>query len=235
MKIGTTERGDAGLCFAWKEFVGPKILITKSPQNLCDLSDEDLKDCIVHCTITGLGESVYEPGVANISVTLPAYKKLVSRLGGDRVVLRIDPIILGIDNEENIIKILSEACSRVRISFLDMYDHVRTRFMKNNISIPPEHEKFHTDLETRKTHLHFMSCILRQKCKYDIEICGEPGLECSGCVSEKDLQALNISCPLKGKSCQRAECHCAAEKFELLQNKKQCKHKCIYCYWKKTK
>jgi DNA repair photolyase len=238
MKIGVTERGDAGLDFSWKSFDGPKILITKSPQNLCNLPDEDLKDCIVHCTITGLGETVYEPNVAGLDVTLPAYQRLVCRLGSDRVVLRIDPIILGVDNEENIIKILSSSLGRVRVSFLDMYDHVRTRFNKENISIPKEHETFHADLRLRQLYLQLMQGTLRginSAYQREIEVCGEPDMLCSGCVSARDLEALNLSCSSKGKSCQRKECHCIAEKYELLNNKQRCPHKCIYCYWKKGK
>jgi len=239
IKIGITERGDAGLDFSWKKFEGPKILITKSPQNLCNLPDEALKDCIVHCTITGLGESVYEPNVAGLNVTMPAYQKLVSRLGEERVVLRIDPVILGVDNEANIISILTEACSRVRVSFLDMYDHVRTRFMHENISIPKEHQEFHADLKLRQLYLHMMQCTLNKHnfVQTEIEVCGEPGMECSGCVSARDLDALNICYDdLSGKeSGQRKACHCITEKYELLNNRQRCPHKCIYCYWKKEK
>lgn len=234
MKIGITEKGDASLDFSWRKTSGPKILITKSPQKLCTLSDEDLKDCIIHCTITGLGNTPLEPGVKSIEETLPAYKELVDRLGGARVVLRIDPIILGIGNEENIIKILNQCCSRVRVSFLDMYDHVKERFNKEHIDIPSYHNTFHSDLNVRKLYLDLMQHTLKNNgCKYEIEICGEPELECSGCVSKKDLDTLGIiDIPSDSKSFQRKECCCVSEKFELLKNKGRCSHRCIYCYWK---
>lgn len=37
---------------------------------------------------------------------------------------------------------------------------------------------------------------------------------------------------LSGSSYQRKGCLCPSNKYELLKNKKQCPHGCLYCYWR---
>jgi DNA repair photolyase len=236
MKIGITERGDAGLDFIWTKFNGPKILITKSPQNFLNPFNDlayDFNNCIIHCTITGLGGSIWEPNVAPLDITILAYNRLIDILGEERVVLRIDPIIIGV-SENNLLKILDAVRGRLRISFLDMYDHVRERLSSQKMEIPNAHENFHADLDIRKKCLSEIEFYFMEKhFEKDVEICGEPGLNCTGCVSERDFSALNLPFPNsdeRGK--QRKFCHCAAEKMELLSNKHPCMHNCIYCYWR---
>ncbi len=236
MKIGVTERGDAGLDFSWMSFKGPKILITKSPQNFLNFFGDPIcnfNDCIIHCTITGLGGTPWEPNVSPIDITLYAYNRLVEEFGGDRVVLRIDPIIIGV-SDKNIFKVLDNVRGRLRISFLDMYDHVRERIKQNNIEMPGFHMGFHANSHYRQSWVDRIDSCLKEKYpNRTVEVCGEPGLMCTGCVSEKDFNALNIDIPLgvelKG---QRKYCQCLAEKEELLKNMHPCKHNCIYCYWK---
>lgn len=90
MKIGITERGDAGIDLSWKN--GLKrcdgvILITKAPSKLIR---EDLPEkSIIHCTITGYGGTRLEQGVNPKEVELKAYNKLFDKYG-DRVVLRYE-------------------------------------------------------------------------------------------------------------------------------------------------
>lgn len=236
MNIGITERGDAGLDFSWTKYKGPKILITKAPQNLFNIFGDlkfDLRDCIIHCSITGLGGTLWEPHVSPIDETLYAYNKLVEELGGNKVILRIDPIIIGV-SDKNIIQLVESARGRLRISFLDMYDHVRARLTQQKIEIPVAHTTFHADIVLRKKWFSVIEDIYKKIYPNgEVEVCGEPGLKCTGCVSEKDLIALNItdsiSTTLKQ---QRLSCQCLAEKTELLYNKRPCAHNCIYCYWK---
>jgi hypothetical protein len=218
MKIGITERGDAGLDQSWKEFIGAKILITKAPQLL---NEDDLGTAIIHCTITGFGGTKLEPGVNTPTVTLDAYRRLVNNFGGERVVLRIDPIIPTEKGIRTALGIFKQAKGRVRISFLDLYPHVKERFQNAGFPIP--WEGMHAPLDTRKSVAALFP---------DAEICGEPGLECTGCVSQRDLAALGITCKLSGFCGQRKDCKCSAEKHELLDNKRPCQNGCRYCYWK---
>ncbi|MDO8726911.1 MAG: DUF1848 family protein [Candidatus Methanoperedens sp.] len=227
--IGITERGDAGLDFSWeKEYerlgCDGVILITKhlSPQFI-----ERAKryNSIVHATITGHGGTGIEPNVKPWHQSSDLFGQLVNRIGAQRVVLRIDPIIPG--RWETAYQVYqtryinTENKTRVRISFLDNYPHTKARFRAAGIQAEPYN--FHAPLTQRMTiAAHFP----------DAEICGEPSMPCMGCVSERDLRTLGIE-PLKSLGgLQRPECKCLAVKRELLKNRGQCASGCLYCYWK---
>jgi hypothetical protein len=206
IEFGITERGDAGLDHAWLRHAGPVIAITKSPQ----LLPVPLRDnVIVHCTITGFGGTYLEPGVATTAVTLAAYRNIVAAIGGERCVLRVDPIIPTERGLALAKSIIAQRLGRVRISYIDNYPRLGFRLPWTTFHAP------------NRPQLP------------DCEICGEPGLQCTGCVSERDFRALGIPLPLlpilKG---QRMACKCLAEKTELLSNRKPCLHGCLYCYWR---
>ena len=63
------------------------------------------------------------------------------------------------------------------------------------------------------------------------ELCGEPDMETTGCISEIDCRILGVE-PIERDFKQRQECLCLGNKQELLNDKKVCPSKCIYCYWK---
>lgn len=222
MKIGITERGDAALDTSWTNFKGPKILITKSPSKLIRLA-ADFSNCIIHCTITGLGGSKLEPNVNEAPVELYAYKQWVKNLGPNRVVLRIDPVIPFKPYLQMALNVYAERLGRVRISFLDMYPHVRERLKGIDSILPQYYSSLHASIEQRH---------LAHSMMLDAEVCGEPDFPCTGCVSLKDLEALNLPIESKGLSNQRKACMCLAEKTELLSTRGQCAHGCLYCYWR---
>ena len=104
---------------------------------------------------------------------------------------------------------------------MDNYSFVKQRFVK--VGLKPLDYFFHAPIDLREKIVSYFP---------DAEICGEPGMKCVGCVSEKDLQILNIKGECKIGGWQREECKCLACKFEMLNNKRPCKGGCIYCYWK---
>ena len=235
IKIGVTERGDAGLDFSWlrthKNYSGV-ILITKHLSNLF-IEEAAKVNCIVHATITGHGNTIYEPSTPSFLISKIMFEKLVNVLGPERVVLRIDPIIpdergpaIAINVYQQLHVNFSKK-TRVRISFLDNYPHVKERFV--NAGLKPLDYYFHAPIELRKKIAAYFP---------DAEICGEPGFDCIGCVSNKDLEILKIrtdsveSYDKAEKSLQREECQCLGYKTEMLKNKSMCRLRCIYCYWK---
>jgi DNA repair photolyase len=225
-EIGITERGDASLNLAWVSWVKegkPAILITKAPSKLIPvIKDLGLVgiNIIVHCTITGFGGTVVEPGVAKPDVELEAYDNLINLIGLRRVVLRIDPIMPTQEGIASALAVYKRCLGVCRISFMDMYPHVRNRL--KTIHYEPFWSGIHAPLHVRK----------EVAAKFPgAEICGEPDLPCSGCVSAQDCEILRIT-TTNTRANQRNACNCLAVKHELLSNKGQCTHKCIYCYWK---
>lgn len=234
VRIGVTEKGDAGLDFSWvrthKNYDG-MVLITKHLSHLF-IEYAAQTNSIVHATITGHGGTIYEPNVPNLIISKIYFDLLVKILGSERVVLRIDPIVPndnGIAKAINVyeqIHIKGGKKTRVRISFMDNYPHIKERFVKAGLKTLDYN--FHAPIELRKKISSYFP---------DAEICGEPGMECTGCISEKDLKILNIDAPpLRGydriKALQRPECECLIYKTEMLKTRGQCGHQCVYCYWK---
>lgn len=238
IQIGITERGDAAVHVTWyKGWVGigrPAILITKDPECLTRILNilSWPERVIVHCTITGLGKTWLEPGVPHPESALLGYRRIRDKIGGQRTVLRVDPIV-PYDNGwlEIALRVIRAAGltteSRLRISFLDNYPHVKERFLRAKQAVLPY--DFHAPLDLRKEAL----AKIQQESPCPVEICAEPGLDCTGCISQRDLMALGLTLPLvNGEGQQRKFCRCAANKRELLTMSKPCRGSCVYCYWK---
>lgn len=258
--VGITERGDAALNEGWVDWVykqnKPAILITKNAPLLFEKHPDIFeKRVIIHATCTGLGGSVIEPNVPKPAVILDWVTNLPSKYF-KKIVLRMDPIcpslfnfeginfnnIEYLDNVVQIIKTCKNFGIRCRISFLDFYNHVGKRFENKNIDISEDYKKetglpsFHLPLNMRENTLKLM----KRVADIDYEICGEPGMDCSGCISKQDLDILEIDYEENKTSeinciftaVNRPSCKCLALKKELLTNKHPCQHKCLYCYWK---
>jgi hypothetical protein len=250
MKIGITERGDAGINLAWKNklvCVDGAILITK---NITDQFIEAVitaydknKHLIVHCTCTGLGHTIIEPNVPNYKTQLQQLNKLIERgFPKTNCVLRIDPIFptpKGLNKVKDVMDKATELnllpCMRVRISVLDEYRHVKERF--RTAGFEPLYDGFTAPAE-------MMNAVVQTLTPFDtvFECCAEPMLTklnpdkfiTTGCVSKTDLNIMGI--PLDPNIYlnpqNRNGCACLSCKTELLTERKQCPHKCLYCFWK---
>lgn len=236
MFVGITERGDAGLNLQrWLEVYKKSvtldfvIAITKAPSILLANKDILPQNLIIHATITGWGGTTMEPNVKPWNIEIDAYLQLVNIFGPEKVVLRIDPIIPiqeGIDAAVS----LSLFCKgRLRVSILDLYQHCEERMTIDKVNFFPRLKA----LYGKNLHLQsgLRTAILS---KFpNAEICGEPGFKSVGCVSELDYKALKLPVPISSfKAKQRPACSCLSQKKELLNNRQQCSHGCLYCYWK---
>lgn len=223
--IGITERGDAALDLNWEPWVRagkPAILITKDPEKLYHHLGKTM-NIIVHCTITGFGGSVLEPEVPGTDDAVHGLVKIAEKIGMKRVVLRIDPIIpASFDIKPSKIALPLKLCGiRKRISFLDNYKHVKKRF--RDAGLEPLPYDFHAPLKNR---------LFVWKKLGKPEVCGEPGMKCTGCVGKKDLDILGVKASSQRVSSQRTACMCLSVKHELLSKRSRCGHGCLYCYWK---
>jgi DNA repair photolyase len=235
--IGITERGDGGL--EWEQVraamdrLDAAIIVTKAPSKLLEWEGIEKEMVIVHCTITGWGGSKLEPNVRTWIEEIVAYKELLGKLGGERCVLRVDPVIpyepfLGV--ARSMLSHLKPG-SRARISFLDAYGFVRERFDKAGVSLGiPWERGVHAPLSARRAAFDNL-----QRWRGQLEVCGEDGFNtCYGCISARDLFALGLDTEnaLLPTRRQRKECRCIVGKTELLDKKHPCPHECLYCYWR---
>ena len=248
MKIGITERGDAAIDFSWVDKlskVDGAIIITK---NLTDkfietfLEQSKVHNLILHCTCTGWGSSIFEPNVPKARTQIDQLKKLID-LGFDpnKVVFRVDPIIpteAGLHRVRDVLTYflsLDLGISRIRVSVYDEYKHVKERLIENGFT--PCYDEFYANQQQLESIVETLN-----KFPLKYELCAENELyklnpeifEICGCVSLKELRLFNLepdSNMLENMQ-NRHGCHCLAYKTELLSNKCQCPHKCMYCYWK---
>lgn len=255
-KIGTTEAGDAGLDLSWVKrlrAVDGAIIITKqiSPK-FHDAALEHKDKIIIHATCTGYGHTILEPNVPSIDNEFNAVMNLVAAgFPKQKIVIRVDPIIptpKGINRAMNVIKMFMDAgFSRFRVSIIDMYPHVRERFMK--AGLPPLYGDVGfspSAAQVQAVDKMLMDMFDYWKSTHDIsfdalriESCAEPELtnvvQC-GCVSAYDLELLGLSDDdVDSVGYQRPNCLCYSGKTELLKGKKtkqRCDHRCLYCFWK---
>lgn len=268
-KIGVTERGDGGLDFAWVSAlksgrVDAAIVITKNlnPKaidHIIDLNDHGYK-VAVHAGCTGWGHSWLEPCVPEVADQLQGIRRLLERgLDNRRVTLRVDPIVPTDEGLERVADMLDQASdilgsdrpTRVRMSVLDEYRHVKERladlgrepFYPNGAFYATD-EQFTRVLRTLDAHIP-----RRHGRKTIVETCAEPrlvklastleleniSLVANGCVSRTDFEALSLpteGLPTTKNGQNRGGCLCLTCKRELLANKKRCPHRCVYCYWR---
>lgn len=240
-KYGITEAGDAGLDLSWEaklQTVDMAVIISKhitlkNKPFLDALLRHKRGNIILHCTCTGYGGTVLEPNVPTVDDVAEAVAYLIySGFLPDRIVLRTDPVIptpKGIATAERVWqRFQNMGISRCRYSVLDMYPHVKERFVKAVGSVPfngfraPEYM-----LELVR------QAVSRNKALYQFESCAENLPEPVGCISKRDLELLGL--PVDEATVggyQRRGCLCLAGKTELLTSKRQCPSKCLYCYWR---
>lgn len=255
MRIGITERGDAGIDLSWAgklqygNFDGA-VLITKNitepfKDSVLKLHEMGRK-IIVHGTCTGWGATRIEPNVPEYHKQIDSFKNLCSRgFPMEQCVLRIDPIMPTENGMKQVRKVLAYAkeqglipAMRIRISIFDEYRHVKERFRAMNVIPCYPGNDFQASTEQFKAVAAMLS-----EYDYTFYTCAEPKLlryarhgqvKASGCVSEQDLALLGLPVPeeLSINMQHRGGCLCLSCKTEMLTERKQCPHKCAYCYWK---
>ena len=237
--IWTTETGEIAFDLeAFEHLHEANIIITKrltSP--LIQRLVENKEKIILHLTCTGWGGSKVEPLVPTADTTRAQFKKLI-RAGFplDQVVLRIDPVILtkeGVERLNHVLDLFEDSgIKRYRVSYIDMYRHAKVRFNEAGIELP--HETFHAPMELRKKVTDQLVA-LGKETGFVVELCGEPGVDSTPCVSQKDNDILGLTdkITLVGNAQQRDACGCPANKKQILTKRPgRCANKCLYCYWK---
>lgn len=250
MKIGITERGDAGLNLEWRDKLKDLdgvILITKNlNQSFISQVIQTSYELpvIVHSTITGWGGTYLEPNVPSYVDSIQNLRLLVNTgFSVENCVLRVDPIIptdqgLRLFDEvvDCVMKYDELKQIRIRISILDEYRHVKKRLTDSGY--PPFYGNY---------FCASIGQILRVQDRVNywgrkgliFETCAEPKLDSPyiikrGCISTEDIRRMGLIKDVSDLSINpqnRKGCLCLSCKTELLTQKKRCPHQCLYCYW----
>lgn len=260
MRIGITERGDAGLDLSWYDKTGNcdgLIAITKNitygfAEKILDLNRRGYP-CIIHATCTGWGKTVIEPNVPDYKTQLMGVRKLIYYgFPEDRIVLRIDPIIPSVQGLNKVRDVITHAAElginldkiRIRISIIDEYRHVKERFRALGLNTIYPGSQFYAspeNFEYVRQQLKQIQTDIKNTYGYSIKFycCAEPALTDpdlfvqAGCVSQIDLNLLGLEYKTDFTNPQnRSGCMCLGCKTELLTRKTRCPHQCIYCYWR---
>lgn len=241
-RIGITEAGEIAFNLsAFDHLYDGNIIITKRlTDKLIDKLIEHKDKIILHLTCTGYGSSVLEPFVPTVEQTYSKFIRLIERgfpIG--HVVLRIDPCIPTEKGIQTMVTVVNtfKGCGirRVRFSVLDMYNHVKNRFQDKGLKLP--YDTFHASLDDRMRVCKILS-EYGERYGFDVEACGEPGIDSVPCLSQKDIDILGLTdrITLIGNKEQRRSCHCPSNKTELLKDKPyRCENACLYCFWKDDK
>lgn len=246
MKIGITERGDAGINFAWIDKliqgkVNGAVLITKECNDTFISNALANKDkVIVHATCTGYGGTVIEPGVPSAEWQMGQVKRLLDAgFPAAQLVLRIDPVIptpKGLITAEKPLALAAQygiPLMRARMSVLDAYPFVKKRFANAGIPLPYGELSWASPEQFQMVD----AWVAQMQAKYNVrfESCAERYMtvpEKVGCISQRDIDILGLNYTLPaGSGYQRPACLCPACKTEMLDNRHPCKHNCLYCYW----
>lgn len=246
MKIGITERGDAGIDFSWcnklSQVDGAIIITKKLSEKFIEKILSAAKPVILHCSCTGWGGSWLEPNNPSYQNQLEMLKSLINKgFPAKNVVIRVDPIFPtseGIQRACNVLDyVISEKIpvSRIRISIYDEYRHAKERIIASG------HPAFYPNsfYAPKKMTDNVISALSAYP--FTFETCAEDFLSANsnkfiskGCVSEHDLSIMNLKVPedMTENMQNRKGCHCLSCKTELLERKTQCPNRCLYCYWK---
>jgi hypothetical protein len=249
--FGITENGDASLNYEWLEKldkVDGSILITKKITKRFKkeiLARKDTHKFILHISCTGYGDSILEPNLDPYPVTIGWIRNLIDcGFPAERIVLRVDPIIptdKGIRLFESVVKHARGAIpevTRVRVSVLDMYPHVKERFAKRGVPCPYDDNFQASSAMFRKLNQSIES-LKKSFPDLSFESCAETNLPAAtptGCVSPKDYEILGLKKPEDTRKGQRKACLCLGDKKDLLTFRKDktgydyC-YGCLYCYW----
>lgn len=246
MKIGITERGDAGIDFSWHQNLstvdGAIIITKKMSDRFNELMLSASKPVILHCDCTGWGGTWLEPNIHDYKTQLAYLKKLIDAgFPSNRIVLRIDPII---PTEEGIRRacdvldyVISEniPISRIRCSIYDEYNHVKDRLRAIGKE-PFYNGTFYAPLSMMDDVITAFSNypFTFETCAEDMVAARSDKFIAVGCVSLTDFNLMGLEPPtsMHENGQNRRGCHCLTNKTELLSRRAQCPNGCLYCYWK---
>jgi len=217
------------------------VIWTKNPVGL--LENRSLRETVagygqlfVHCTITGMGNTILEPAAPPTEETLHSLRELIALVGSpERVRLRFDPIVHMVfpdgrkySNLHHFRRIASVAGSlgipAVIVSWVELYSKVVSRLGREGVETEVLSDK---DISREREYL-------LQECdsnRLKLLGCCVQGMESARCIDGAllaRLHPLGLKCSVAKAKGQRALCTCT-DSLDIGWYT-PCSHGCLYCY-----
>lgn len=211
------------------------VLWTKNPAPMLRRIDE-LRDYTYYFqfTLTPYGTDVEKNVPSKNDILIPAFQKLSSIIGKERVVWRYDPILLSDKyNIEYHVKYFRLLCDKLAdytekctISFIDIYKNIKRGSASLGVRplYPEQEEEIAACFsETAKEHGIYIDT-----CAENVDL-SKYGVGHASCIDKTRLERIgNYKLDIEKDKNQRGACGCAASIDIGAYN--TCKNGCVYCY-----
>ena len=205
---------------------------------------------LIHFSITTLGGTEYEPGVMKYNDLLDRIEDYLKQgLDPESVTIRIDPIVPGVTNFNDIEEVVRRASAmgikRIRFSVMDAYPETVREMTQRNYNFEEYYglnKQGNPNFTAKKEYIGpIYDLMLQLKDKYGVtvgtcaEFEGRVGISKEGCLSVNAVNnMLGLSMPDLGtqNNQQRALCSCYGGKVDALAYGDHCASHCVYCYAK---
>lgn len=214
-----------------KDVIDCICFLTKNPIPLIPYLDE-LKDIpyFFHITVTGYGNDI-EKRVLDKRKIINSIIELSKKIGKNRIFLRYDPILITDKYSlkyhekalEKLIVLTKDYVKEYIISFVDVYDKLKTRFLKYHISSVKKEEIIAIAEIIQKLadkySVKFKSCVEEDLSDY--------GIYEARCIDKDYIEDL-IGFKIMAKKNKNRQCDC----LEVVDigTYNTCLHECLYCY-----
>lgn len=217
-----------------KEDIDCIVFWTKQPADWAAYAKE-LADYpyYMHYTINGYDKAL-EPGLPDIDTRSENFKNTAKIIGRDRMIWRYSPVILNADNTMQVhierfaylAEQLKDVAFRVMVSFIDVYDKIKTSMQKLGVRELTQAEKLSL-LEAFQA-----ICI---KHNIELQLCSDTmnvsnlGITHGSCIDRTLAEKLcGYALPYTKDKGQKASCLCAQSIDVGAYN--TCPLQCTYCY-----
>lgn len=211
------------------------VFWTKNPTPMLSRLDE-LRDYTYYFqfTLTPYGADVEKNVPSKSDVIIPAFQRLSSQIGKERVVWRYDPILLSgkytmhyhIKYFRVLCDMLADYTEKCTISFLDMYRNMERRTAPLGIN-PPTAEQAE-ELAARFSEIAREHGIYIDTCAENLEL-GKYGVRHASCIDRHRLERIgNYRLDIDRDKNQRSACGCVSSIDIGAYN--TCMNDCVYCY-----
>lgn len=194
----------------------------------------------LHFTITGMGQSFWEPRTIDPAEALTQMGQLVKIFGAEKINWRFDPILFWKENgslksnavgfEQLAYFIRNLGIERCTFSFAQWYGKCIRRVTKHGIAYvdPPLETKEDTLALIAQTAL---SSQLQLFCCAQNKWVGRFSIKQGKCINGELLASLagGEPAPLEKDTSQRSQCGCT-QSIDIGSYSQSCYHNCLYCY-----